>query len=310
MLVWTINYIYGHASYSSFSRRHIPSSAVTSVRGPTKLLPSWMPVLTPKTWIRQLMSLGRKPIIFIFLHSYSRQLGTRSSENHRTEMQWFWWLLFLCLVSDTSVFLLLKRRKKMLVVYCCQKRKERSIGIKSVLVWKSVRIWKVKLGQNQRFILNHLVLLRLQQVILWVLFCFVWWWACHFFCVSSYFRWVSLVTWRIRSCPCTLKSWSCRRALMEDVRETWWNLCKEGSLVLLVLVSIIFCCRWFFLCISGRLSLYLFFSIVFLSPNILPSYFKRKFFLVTEILETTLGMSFAFLIKASVHVSVTNFQVF
>lgn len=47
--------------------------------------------------------------------------------------QWFWWPLFLCLITDTSIFLLLRRRKWMLVVYSCQERRERGIGIRMFL---------------------------------------------------------------------------------------------------------------------------------------------------------------------------------
>lgn len=226
MLVWTINYLYGHTSYRSFSRWHIPSLLVTSIHGPTKLLLSWMAVLTPRTWVRQLISLGRKSSVFIFLYSHSRQSGMKAMKNHRTEMQWFWWPL-LCLVSDTSIFASPGEKANASSLLLSGKKREKHRLSLSLHERLSIRIRKIKkLEQNQCFILNHLVLL-LQQVIPWVLFRFVCWWACHFFCVSSCFRWVSLVTWRIRSCPCTLKSWSCRRALMEDVRETWWSLCKK-----------------------------------------------------------------------------------
>ena len=129
------------------------------------------------------------------------------------------------------------------------------MGKLHVIIWETKR-----LEQNQCFTFSRFALLLL-EVILWDP-CVVWWWACHFFCVSSYFRWVSLDTWRIKSCPCTLKSWSYRRAPTDDVRETWWNLCK-GEVMFLVLVSVIFGSRLFFDCISGRLYVVLFYSFSF-----------------------------------------------
>lgn len=84
--------------------------------------------------------------------------------------------------SDTSIFVCQGEKANTSSLLLSGEKREKHRLSLSLHERLSVRIWKIKkwLEQNQCFILNHLVLL-LQQVILWVLFRFVWWRVCHFF---------------------------------------------------------------------------------------------------------------------------------
>ena len=111
MLVWTIYFLWSQSGWQ------IPSLPGTSVCGLIKLLLSLMAAL-PEEWVWQLVSWVGKSSVYLSASLF--KLGTRDTENRRTEMQWYRWSLLL--ISDTSVFFLLRRRKKMLVVYCFQER--------------------------------------------------------------------------------------------------------------------------------------------------------------------------------------------